>query len=53
VGADTSNASSTASTAPRKLAHTGAQPLLLILFGLGMAGGALLIRRRLRDRPRS
>jgi len=25
----------------------------LILFGLGMAGGALLIRRRLRDRPRS
>jgi hypothetical protein len=43
-----------AGSAPSSLAFTGAEPLLLILVGLGLAGGtaALLVRDRRRSQDR-
>jgi hypothetical protein len=44
-------ASQSAGNAPSSLAFTGADPLLLIALGLGLAGGttALLVRERRRS----
>jgi lipoprotein-anchoring transpeptidase ErfK/SrfK len=44
-------ASQPAGTAPSALAFTGAEPLLIIVLGLGLAGGAVTLL--LRDRRRT